>query len=176
MRVGGQRHAPAALAPVPIVYETGCASKPVPTVAENFAPTGIRPARSESLYRLRYPGSARRTVLGSNPSRSKKFFPPPKRPDRLRDPPQPIRTGVPSPGGKNSQSVMLTTHLQPAPQLRMGGAILLLSLHAFKERTRKSNSPPQTRHYFSLLTFQIKSETGSNFLFRRWHYTISALT
>ena len=40
--------------------EAGWASEPVWTGAENLAPTGIRsperPARSESLYRLSYPG------------------------------------------------------------------------------------------------------------------------
>jgi len=45
---------------VPIVYEAGWAPWPVWTAAENLAPTGIRspdrPARSESLYRLSYPG------------------------------------------------------------------------------------------------------------------------
>ena len=44
--------------PVPIVQEAGWASGTVWTVAENIAPTRIRssdhPARSESLYRLRY--------------------------------------------------------------------------------------------------------------------------
>ena len=46
--------------PVPIVQETGWAPGPVCTGAENLALTGIRspnrPARSESLYRLSYPG------------------------------------------------------------------------------------------------------------------------
>ena len=47
--------------PVPIVQEAGCAPGPVWTGAENLVPpTGIRspehPARSESLYRLSYPG------------------------------------------------------------------------------------------------------------------------
>ena len=65
MGVGGQRHAPAALLsgkePVPIVQEAGWAPGPVWTGAENLAsPSGIRstgrPARSESLYRLSYPG------------------------------------------------------------------------------------------------------------------------
>ena len=59
----GQRHAPAALYPgkdpVPIVQEAGWAPRPVWTGAENLAPTRIlspvRPARSQSLYRLRYP-------------------------------------------------------------------------------------------------------------------------
>jgi hypothetical protein len=45
--------------PVPIVQEAGWAPGPVWTGAENLAPTGIRypdrPARSKSLYRLRYP-------------------------------------------------------------------------------------------------------------------------
>jgi len=45
--------------PVPIVQEAGWAPGPVWTGAENFARTGIwspdRPARSQSLYRLRYP-------------------------------------------------------------------------------------------------------------------------
>jgi hypothetical protein len=43
--------------PVPIVQEAGWAPEPVWTGAENLAPTGIRspdrPARSQSLYRLR---------------------------------------------------------------------------------------------------------------------------
>jgi hypothetical protein len=64
MEVGGQRHAPAALPPgkrpVPIVQEAEWAPVPVWTGAENLAPTGIQfpdpPARSESLYRLRYSG------------------------------------------------------------------------------------------------------------------------
>ena len=45
--------------PVPIVQEAGWSPGPVWTGAENLAPTGIRspdrPARSQSLYRLRYP-------------------------------------------------------------------------------------------------------------------------
>jgi len=45
--------------PVPIVQEADWAPGPVWTGAENLAPTGIRspdrPARSQSLYRLRYP-------------------------------------------------------------------------------------------------------------------------
>ena len=46
--------------PVPIVQEAGWAPGPVWTGAENLAPAGNRfpepPARSESLYRLSYPG------------------------------------------------------------------------------------------------------------------------
>jgi hypothetical protein len=46
--------------PVPIVQEDGWAPEPVWTCAKNLAPTGIRspdrPARSQSLYRLSYPG------------------------------------------------------------------------------------------------------------------------
>jgi hypothetical protein len=57
--VGGQRHSPAALSPA-IVQPAGWVPVLVWTVAENLAPTGIRspnrPGRSESLYRLRYPG------------------------------------------------------------------------------------------------------------------------
>ena len=45
---------------VPIVQEARWAPEPVWTGAENLAPTGFRspdrPARSESLYRLSYPG------------------------------------------------------------------------------------------------------------------------
>jgi len=63
MGVGGQPHAPAASTPgkdtVPIVQEAGWVPGSVWTGAENLAPTGIRfpdrPARSQSLYRLRYP-------------------------------------------------------------------------------------------------------------------------
>jgi hypothetical protein len=62
MRVGGQRHAPAApypaKDPVPIVQEAGWASRLVWTGPDNLPPTGIRPPdlppRSESLYRLSY--------------------------------------------------------------------------------------------------------------------------
>ena len=46
--------------PVPIAKEVGWAPGPVWTCAESVAPIGIlspdRPARSESLYRLSYPG------------------------------------------------------------------------------------------------------------------------
>ena len=64
MGVGGQRHAPASFAPVkdpvPILQEAGWVPGPVWICAENLAPTGIpspdRPARSESLYGLRYRG------------------------------------------------------------------------------------------------------------------------
>jgi hypothetical protein len=45
--------------PVPIVQEAGWAPGLVLTGVENLAPTGIRspdrPARGQSLYRLRYP-------------------------------------------------------------------------------------------------------------------------
>jgi len=60
--VGGQNHALDALFPRPgtHVQEARWVPGPVWTDAENFAPTGIpssgRPARSESLYRLSYPG------------------------------------------------------------------------------------------------------------------------
>ena len=44
--------------PAPIVQEAGWAPGPVRTGAENLTPTGFRspdrPARSQSLYRLRY--------------------------------------------------------------------------------------------------------------------------
>jgi hypothetical protein len=46
--------------PVPILYEVRWAPGPVWTGGENLAPTGIqspdRPASSELLYRLLYPG------------------------------------------------------------------------------------------------------------------------
>jgi hypothetical protein len=62
--VGSKRHAFAALAPGKgpgtIAQEAGLTPGPVWRGAENLAPTGIRspdrPARSESLYRLRYSG------------------------------------------------------------------------------------------------------------------------
>ena len=64
MGVGGQHHAPVALPPgktrYPLYRRLGRPPGPVRTGAENLAPTGIRspdrPARSESLYRLSYPG------------------------------------------------------------------------------------------------------------------------
>ena len=61
--MGGQRHAQALLLQrktVPIVQKAGWAPELVWMGAENFAPTGFRtpdrPALSESLYRLSYPG------------------------------------------------------------------------------------------------------------------------
>ena len=62
--VGGQRQPPTALTPGkrPGTHFTGSWVNPVPvwTGAENLAHTGIRsphrPASSESLYRLSYPG------------------------------------------------------------------------------------------------------------------------
>ena len=64
MEVGGQRLVSVVLPlekdPVPIVQEAGWGPGPVWTGAENLATTGIRspyrPARSESVYRLSYPG------------------------------------------------------------------------------------------------------------------------
>jgi hypothetical protein len=51
---------------VPTVQEAGWAPGPVWTCSGNLAPTGIRspdrPARSESLYRLSYPGPRKVTV------------------------------------------------------------------------------------------------------------------
>ena len=62
MGVGGQLHAPSARErdPVPNTQEAGWVPGPVWTGAENLVPSGIRnperPSRSESLYRLSYPG------------------------------------------------------------------------------------------------------------------------
>ena len=54
--------------PVLIVQKAGWAPGPVWTGAENLAPTGIRtpglPARSQSLYRLRYPVHQQNRVPG----------------------------------------------------------------------------------------------------------------
>ena len=53
--------------PVPIVQEARWAPGPVGTGAENLASTGIRSpdrtARSESLYRLSYPGRQKKNRL-----------------------------------------------------------------------------------------------------------------
>ena len=65
MAVGGQRHTPAALPPGKRLGThciVGCVAQgPVWTGAENLIPNGFRspdrPARSESLYRLRHTGS-----------------------------------------------------------------------------------------------------------------------
>jgi len=69
MRVGGQRHAPALLSPrktrYPLYRNLG---GPHSRCAEYLTHTGIRspdrPARSESLYRLRYRGSRHRRHEG----------------------------------------------------------------------------------------------------------------
>jgi hypothetical protein len=56
--------------PVTIVQEAGWAPGPVWTCAKNLAPTGIRspdrPARSQSLYRLSYPGPHLVSILIGN--------------------------------------------------------------------------------------------------------------
>jgi hypothetical protein len=53
--------------PVPIVQEAGWAPGPVWTEAENLASTWVRspdrPARSQALYRLRYPTHTRHTAF-----------------------------------------------------------------------------------------------------------------
>ena len=65
MGLGGQPHAPAASTPgkdpVPIVQEAGWAPGPVWTGGKSRPPRDSildRPARSQSLYRLSYPGAA----------------------------------------------------------------------------------------------------------------------
>jgi hypothetical protein len=59
--------------PVPILQETGWDSGPAWTDAENLAPIEIRspdrPTRSESLYRLGYPGAPAFLVLTGIESR-----------------------------------------------------------------------------------------------------------
>ena len=68
----GQRHAPAVLYPreypVTIVQEAEWAPGPVWTGAEYLVSTGIRsqdrPARSQSLYRVRYPAQPFILVVG----------------------------------------------------------------------------------------------------------------
>jgi len=63
--------------PVPIVQEAGWAPGPVWTSAENLAPTGIRspdrPARSQSLNRLRYPGLRIRVIQNYSCEQSRDF-------------------------------------------------------------------------------------------------------
>ena len=63
MGVGGQPHAPAASTPwkdpVPILQEAGCAPEPVWTGGKSRPHRDSipdRPARSQSLYQLSYPG------------------------------------------------------------------------------------------------------------------------
>jgi hypothetical protein len=60
--------------PVPIVQEAGWAPGPVWTFAKNLAPTGIRSpdcqARSQSLYRLRYPAHTAENPLQLNVTRT----------------------------------------------------------------------------------------------------------
>jgi hypothetical protein len=75
MVVGYQSHAPGRFTPgkdpVPIVQEAGWAPEPVWTGAENLSHTGIRypdsPGRSESLYRLSYPGPQLILIASLNP-------------------------------------------------------------------------------------------------------------
>ena len=71
MGVGGLAPRPSRFSPgkdpVPVVQEAGWAPGPVWTGAGNLAHTGIRspdcPARSESLYRLSYPGRRNPLIL-----------------------------------------------------------------------------------------------------------------
>ena len=70
MKVGGQRHAPAALPPgmarYPLYRKLGWGPGQVRMGKENIAPTGTRwqdrPTRSESLYRLSYLGRPSRVM------------------------------------------------------------------------------------------------------------------
>jgi hypothetical protein len=72
MGVSGQRHAPAALIPpVPIGQEAGWAPEPVWTQGYRKNPLPLpeieprspgRPARSQTLYRLSYPGPCTHAV------------------------------------------------------------------------------------------------------------------
>ena len=59
MSVTSRQHLTPGKDPVLIVQEAGWTPGPVWTGAENLTPTGIRtpdrPARRQSLYRLRYP-------------------------------------------------------------------------------------------------------------------------
>jgi hypothetical protein len=52
---------------VPILLEAGWAPRPVWAVVEKLVPTGIRspnrPARSEALYRLSYPGPITAAII-----------------------------------------------------------------------------------------------------------------
>jgi hypothetical protein len=74
MGVGGQRHAPAALSPrktrYPLYRRLGGLQGQCGRVWKISPPRGIRfpgrPVRSESLYRLGYPGSHRRVVVPSS--------------------------------------------------------------------------------------------------------------
>jgi hypothetical protein len=80
MEVGGQRHAPAALPPGKRTG-TRCIGGWVGTRGtENLAPTGIRspdrPARNESLYRLRYPGHQINTLISGKLRYPAAPFPP----------------------------------------------------------------------------------------------------
>ena len=88
--VGGQRHAPASLLPVkmryPLCGRLGGPQGRSGRVRKVSPPTGIRspdrPARSESLYRLRYPASLlkeyfmkiRTVELPSSKMQSEKFY------------------------------------------------------------------------------------------------------
>ena len=56
MGVGGERHAPVALPPVPFVQEARWTTGLLFTCAENVACTGVNP-RALQLYLLSYPGS-----------------------------------------------------------------------------------------------------------------------
>ena len=73
MAVDGPRHASAPLSrekPDTHCKETGWSPGPILTAAENFAPTGIRSPerriRSQSPYRLRYPGPQMTQVQTKN--------------------------------------------------------------------------------------------------------------
>jgi len=74
MGEGVERHAPAVFPrgrdPLSLVEEDGCTQWPVCRGAQNLTPTGIRapdrPARSDSLCCLCYPGPLRSAVLPSS--------------------------------------------------------------------------------------------------------------
>jgi hypothetical protein len=73
-------------------------------------------------WRTRYSDCA--TVRGSNPSRGKRYFPSPKRPDRHRVHPASYSMDT----EVHLRSLKITTHLRLLPGVRMSGADPLLTL------------------------------------------------
>ena len=101
------------------------------------------------------------TVRGLNPGTGKCLFFAPKLPDRVWGSPSLLFNGYRrSFPGVNSRGANLTTYLHLVTKLRMNGAVPLISLHVFVERTGKdlpfTIQDIVTNRFFILVTPSIK--------------------
>jgi hypothetical protein len=113
-------------------------------------------------WRTRYSDCA--TIRGSNPSRGKRYFPSPKRPDHHRAHPASFSMDK----EVHLRNLKITTHLHILPGVRMSGAVPLLTL-LFWVITQRVVLIPYRRFgttYQSHLQFSRIPEESSSHLLR----------